>query len=163
MHKSKGFTLIELVVVIVILGILSTVAAMKYIGIQKDAKHNVIKALSGALNSSMMLAYTKAEIQGVESLKDAKINAGGFQVETRYGYPAGTENGIVKTLDFDLGKWKILPTLGSRRSVLFIWAQGYANNITNRCYVQYVEADKDHNPKIIVNKDACYLATKGKN
>ena len=162
MKKQKGFTIIELIVVIVILGILSITATVKYMGIQKDAKHSVVNALASTLNSAIMLVYAKSEIQGTESEKDSTINTGGSTLDTRYGYPSATENGITKAISFDNDKWKILPTIGARRSVLLIWKQGYANNITNRCYVQYTEADNTHAPAIIVDKDACYLETTGK-
>lgn len=161
MKKQKGFTIIELIAVIVILGVLSITATIKYMEIQKDAKHSVVNALASTLNSAIMLVYAKSEIQGTES-GTGSINIGGSTLETHYGYPSATERGITKAISFDKDKWKILPTIGARRSVLLIWKQGYANNITNRCYVQYTEADNTHAPAIIVDKDACYLPTTGK-
>ena len=41
MHKNKGFTLIELVVVIVILGVLSVLALPKFINVSEDAEKAV--------------------------------------------------------------------------------------------------------------------------
>jgi type IV pilus assembly protein PilA len=38
LKKKKGFTLIELIIVISIIGVLSAIAVPKYVGIQKDAK-----------------------------------------------------------------------------------------------------------------------------
>jgi prepilin-type N-terminal cleavage/methylation domain-containing protein len=65
-HKShSGFTLIELIVVIVILGILSATALPKFINVAKDARIAELTALSGSIKSASNLVYAKAVIKGV--------------------------------------------------------------------------------------------------
>ena len=64
MKKQAGFTLIELVIVIIILGILAVTAAPKFLNLQDDAKkllqHRVYKRLlqSGASG----LVYSKVQL-----------------------------------------------------------------------------------------------------
>ena len=71
--KSRsGFTLIELIVVIVILGILAVTAAPKFIDLQKDAKIATLEGLKGAYESALKLAQSKAILQGKE--KDSCAN-----------------------------------------------------------------------------------------
>lgn len=60
MRKSNGFTLIELIVVIVILGILAVTAAPKFIDLQGDARAAVVNGLKGSLKSAVSMAHAKA-------------------------------------------------------------------------------------------------------
>jgi len=53
MRGNKGFTLIELVMIIVILGILAVVAIPRYINMQTEAREAAAEAYIGALNSAL--------------------------------------------------------------------------------------------------------------
>lgn len=66
--KKNGFTLIELVVVIVILGILAVVAAPKFMNLQVDARNAALKGLKGAMASGLGIGYAKMTIAGLENL-----------------------------------------------------------------------------------------------
>ena len=63
-YDSKGFTLIELVLVIVILGILATTVAPKYINLSSDAKAATLKGIQASLNTAIKLIQAKAIVQG---------------------------------------------------------------------------------------------------
>jgi MSHA pilin protein MshA len=62
--KQQGFTLIELVVVIVILGILAATAAPKFIDLTGDARTSVMQGVQGSMNSAVNLAHAKALVAG---------------------------------------------------------------------------------------------------
>ncbi|UAL45248.1 prepilin-type N-terminal cleavage/methylation domain-containing protein [Shewanella inventionis] len=62
--QQRGFTLIELVVVIIILGILAVVAAPKFINLKSDAVIANLNGLQGALKSANTLVYSKAVLAG---------------------------------------------------------------------------------------------------
>ena len=82
--NQKGFTLIELVVVIVILGILAVTAAPKFIDLTGDAKGSVIKAVQGSLNSAADMAHAKALVNNVVN---TSLSVGNSTITFVNGYP----------------------------------------------------------------------------
>lgn len=64
MKKQAGFTLIELVIVIIILGILAVTAAPKFLNLQDDARTSTLKGVAGSLNSAGAMVYSKSVLKG---------------------------------------------------------------------------------------------------
>ena len=121
MKKSSGFTLIELVVVIVILGILAATAAPKFMDLQKDARISALNGLMGALKNANSMVYSKAILAGQDTADegddvyicsnsescakgaDGKIPSN--QIKLKYGHPTADEYGIVRALQDDIGEF----------------------------------------------------------
>ncbi|EOV0104959.1 TPA: type II secretion system protein [Vibrio vulnificus] len=107
MKKQGGFTLIELVVVIVILGILAVTAAPRFLNLQNDAREASLEGLRGAVAGAMGISYGRAAIQGIETKDYDASNTdtviGG--IVHKFGYPTAVSDstanlgGIMQTLD----------------------------------------------------------------
>lgn len=98
--QQKGFTLIELVMVIVILGVLAATALPKFVDMGGDARTAVMKGVEGAMRSANTTIYAKAAANGqlgaMGTLTAAQI-AGG-PVTLAYGY-ASTGTELAKVMD----------------------------------------------------------------
>jgi MSHA pilin protein MshA len=101
MHTSKqrGFTLIELVVVIIILGILAVVAAPKFINLKSDALIASLKGLQGALKSANTLVYSKAVLSGQEKLESGSVTLNGVTISTTIGYITSSPANVAAAID----------------------------------------------------------------
>lgn len=112
MKQQNGFTLIELVVVIIILGILAVTAAPKFINLQGDARESSLKGLQGTLQGANSLVFAKAAISGKETLAvgdwaaddDDGVDIGATDVAiTSFGYLQATVDEINNAVEVTLG------------------------------------------------------------
>lgn len=89
MNKKKGFTLVELIVVVVILGILMGIGAMKYSDVKKTANLRVLQTNHRTLSSAIQMKI--AEDGGVipETITDADLVK--MATGIKQGTPVGAE------------------------------------------------------------------------
>lgn len=126
MKRSAGFTLIELVIVIIILGILAATAVPKFINLQDDAKASAMKGVEAAVHSSANLVFSKAAIKGVETKAagtSAKVSVAGSNVFLDYGYPLATSASLGSVVE--LSGFNII-ALTAGKSAIIVATNGTA-------------------------------------
>jgi MSHA pilin protein MshA len=147
MKKQKGFTLIELIIVIIILGLLAAFAIPKYIELNTKARKATLHELAGNLNSAKELvhAIAKADKAPGDDITDI-VNIG---VTLNYTtlYPDSTDTGITASLQDISG---FTDTYDDNK----VWVRYNKNGAANSdmCHVNYTQGNP---PTVVVVDTDC--------
>jgi MSHA pilin protein MshA len=94
-NKQSGFTLVELIVVIVVLGILAATALPKFVNVSQDARRASVQGVTGALRSAVSLVQAKYYAAGNTTATTVTMQDNStVTVAAGTGIPAGTAAGI---------------------------------------------------------------------
>lgn len=85
--KKQGFTLIELIIVIVILGILAVTAAPKFIDLQSDARIATLNGIKGAIEGANTMTRGYATLHGLDQLD---LTVGSNHIKSMVKYKGNT-------------------------------------------------------------------------
>lgn len=137
MRYAKGFTLLELVVVIVVLGILLAVVGPRFMDVRVESRVVMVQTFEDSLRASVESVKAKAQMDGVNLRRadrfvdwngDGDFKDGdGIDLRLDFGYPEQSALGIDLVID-DIGGFSAIASEGARH-------YRFENLID--CYVSY--------------------------
>ena len=159
--NQAGFTLIELVVVIVILGILAVTAAPKFIDLTGDANGATLQAAKAAVETATTGVHAKSLIEGNHTILKAPgttVDVAGATIEIGSGWHNATLDNFNDLLDIEFGAAEHFSNVVEGTSFFIYITNDTAPTVAapGTCRVQYIEsADPNIKPVITVEVDGC--------
>ncbi|TKB55990.1 type II secretion system protein [Ferrimonas aestuarii] len=165
MQKQSGFTLIELVVVIIVLGILAVTAAPKFIDLQNDARAATLEGAKASLQGANSMVFAKSAIAGLEEQTASgtkTINLDGTETTVPlFGYMKADATELAKVLDLDTADWTIVDNTDSNTDLTYIHPVGatFDEDVTDAdgdsCHLIYTPATSSDAPKYALVTGGC--------
>jgi MSHA pilin protein MshA len=147
--KSRGFTLIELVVVITILGVLAAFAVPRFIALDSQARIATINGLAGSAKSAAALARSLAMATG--NPPSVAMEGAAAPVTLTSNYPDGTATGIGAAVNTSAADFTFTP--GAAATSAAVWAKVGAPGTCTVTYTPPTAAGTT--PTVAVNTTGC--------
>ena len=162
--QQRGFTLIELIIVIVILGILAVTAAPRFIDLSSDARASTMQGILGAVKSASQISHAALLLHDTDEAVDAEgvdIQSTTVAAVNRYPHAEDicdligltTADGAVAALGTEDDTDTLDCDINDDDDELTISDTAAATPA--ECVVVYTEAETDAAPVITIDTDGC--------
>lgn len=150
---ARGFTLIELVMVIVILGILSAFTIPRFADLGREAREASLAGIAGTMKSAAAVTHAEQLVKGMP-LGDT-VELDGADITMVNGYPTADSAGIVLAADITENADFVIVTQGEFGGDIL------RLELRENCYVDYTAANAgvDNVPPILVSYGVRLVAT----
>ncbi|CCN35023.1 conserved hypothetical protein [Vibrio nigripulchritudo SO65] len=122
MKKTQsGFTLLEMIVVIAILGVLASFATPRYVDVVDKSKTSIIESAGSAVRSANTFARGVALTESLHNLPESSITIEGKEVKLTHGNLITSSDNLINAIDTGITMTDYVPRgdLNGQKGVLF--------------------------------------------
>lgn len=154
--QQSGFTLIELIMVIVVLGILAAFAIPKFANLGGDARAATLKGAYGSLKSTAALTHSAWLAKNDPTLNEVTVEGTDVAMTLNSGYPTAADNLLVAA-GIDANNYQNISTAADTAAGKIVIApKGVSTTNQANCQVTYTQAAATAGavPSITITADA---------